>query len=596
MGASVAGQIRIDFLANAAQFTAGTRDARRDLGSFAEEYERTAGRVRQSQDALARDLQTRADAWRDAMRSLREDVRNYSGYDPRPNSRDMLGWYAMENLAASPVDLALRRQTRLRSLLPFGMSTRTELSRDEAEWAAMQGGQMQGGQDFGPLRTLGRLALGRAAVGPFGAVIGATEGMSAATKGGGLFAAGLLVAHRFAADLGREIKQVREEANRLGMTYEQFAKQQGLSTYGPATEGGALAATAGWSGLKGMAAWTWGKLVNAASLGMADVSALADLEKEKEAQRLHARELAAQARQEQAVRQRREAAMQGADKMLESMARETAILAGGEHTRYLFERDDMTKRLIEGGVAPGEVRRRIEQFDAQWAARDRAREQVEARAMVEANRNPGEVLRDELGRLDWLYRQKQLNEEEYHRLRLRKLEGYYQTRTGLDTESARQELLSPGQRWQETADMLRRQGAALGWPTAATDTLVGRRFLDVKRAYGLSTGAEDYAAGLGQLAADRRLLSDEEFRDAQRNLRRAAFQALTEVSQRVTPAAAMAVGSREAHAAVVQSQLAGQQVKLAVAANAKLDAIEKNTNRMLQRLGSDGATFRIGGR
>jgi hypothetical protein len=74
-----------------------------------------------------------------------------------------------------------------------------------------------------------------------------------------------MVAHESAAKLGEEIKKTREEAIGLGMTYDQLAAKKGMPEHSRFVEGGALAATGGWEGLKGFGAGAWGAAVNTAN-------------------------------------------------------------------------------------------------------------------------------------------------------------------------------------------------------------------------------------------------------------------------------------------------------------------------------------------
>ena len=62
MGNSVAGQIRIDLIAQAAQFKAGIREGRQELGSFQEQFERF-NRSFNSQKNIAARIGAEKDAW-----------------------------------------------------------------------------------------------------------------------------------------------------------------------------------------------------------------------------------------------------------------------------------------------------------------------------------------------------------------------------------------------------------------------------------------------------------------------------------------------------------------------------------------------------
>lgn len=170
MAGSVAGQIRIDLLTNAAQFKAGMREAGRDgFGGFQQEAEKFS-RGGGSQKAIAESIQKEKDAWRTAMKSLREDVKQYSGFDPRGNSRDMLSWYGMEGSNRTG-DQGLRNQTRWKSMLPFGMTMRTELSREAALTAAAIGDGKQ--KIVKSLSSaMGEIGMATANAGGFGGLAG----------------------------------------------------------------------------------------------------------------------------------------------------------------------------------------------------------------------------------------------------------------------------------------------------------------------------------------------------------------------------------------------------------------------------------------
>jgi hypothetical protein len=112
------------------------------------------------------------------------------------------------------------------------------------------------------LRGAGTAALGRGPLRPLAAMGIAIEDLSVPTKGIGLFTAGLLIAHMAAAKLGEEITHTREEANKLGKTYDQFVAEKGLPQHSRFVEGGALAAMKGWEGAKAIGAGAFGLAVN----------------------------------------------------------------------------------------------------------------------------------------------------------------------------------------------------------------------------------------------------------------------------------------------------------------------------------------------
>ncbi len=227
---NVAGTIRIDLLASAAQFNAGLREGGQGMGSFADEYEKHAGRIRQSAKALDEELQKRRSSWVEAMRGVGGPLRNVDG---------MIG------AGPNAMDQATRNEVRHKEMVPWGMSYRTELSREAAATAAAIGEESQTvvkrlSEASHRMTEVGRIAFGKGAMRPVGEMLGATEGFSLATKGIGLFTAGLLVAHEAAAGLGEEINRIREEAIKAGMTYDRFVVTNNLPQHSRLVEGGAL--------------------------------------------------------------------------------------------------------------------------------------------------------------------------------------------------------------------------------------------------------------------------------------------------------------------------------------------------------------------
>ena len=125
MGASVAGQIRIDLIAEAAKFNAGLQSGGQALGNFAEQAERVDRRLG-SQKSLAEFAKREQDAWVRAMRS---------GDGPLQNAHGFLGGLDR--------DIGLVNQSRWKSMVPWGNSMRMELSREAAETAALIGSKQQ---------------------------------------------------------------------------------------------------------------------------------------------------------------------------------------------------------------------------------------------------------------------------------------------------------------------------------------------------------------------------------------------------------------------------------------------------------------------
>jgi hypothetical protein len=173
MSQSVAGQIRIDLIAQSAQFKAGMRDgAREGFGAFQQEAQKF-DRWFNSQKPLAERIQKEKDAWNSAMKSLRPEVAAGGG--------SMLPWYGMERMNARH-DVALGNQTRWKSMVPWGMTMRTELSREAAETAARIGAE---GQKVASsyARAMREIAGASGAAGGLGGVAGQAGGMFWMLKG-----------------------------------------------------------------------------------------------------------------------------------------------------------------------------------------------------------------------------------------------------------------------------------------------------------------------------------------------------------------------------------------------------------------------------
>ena len=243
MSESVAGKIRIDLLANAVQFQAGCREAGRSLGDF-ESQVKSFDRQFNSQKNVAARINNEQAAFKGAY-----------GY----------GGANHGNLAA---EIQRQSEIRWRGMLPTGNTAYSTLSRGEADQAAMFGSQMTdegraGGEGGGGGHMLLHSALSEAGLGRFAPLTQLAGHISKATIGIAGFAVGVLAAHSAAASLGKEIKQNREEAIKLGLTYDQYVSQKGLPQHSRFVEGAALSAEAGQEGAKGIGAGAWGALVTA---------------------------------------------------------------------------------------------------------------------------------------------------------------------------------------------------------------------------------------------------------------------------------------------------------------------------------------------
>ena len=230
-GGSVAGKIRIDLLANVAQFKAGMREAGREgLGGFREEFDRTVKGFN-TQKAISNRLDMQSGAWHAAMGDVLTANR------PRGALRAPTYFGEAASAFVSPwgpepkVDQALRNEIKAKSMLPWGNTLRSEMSREAALTAAAIGEHKQ--------TIVKRLAGASREI--FNET--ATAGVRAAGLGGPLGEA-LSVANRHplavagAAVAGWEIERIREryklahevhgESLALGQSAEDTSKIRAL--------------------------------------------------------------------------------------------------------------------------------------------------------------------------------------------------------------------------------------------------------------------------------------------------------------------------------------------------------------------------------
>ena len=131
---SVASQIRIDILANAARFKADMREAGREgFGSFQDEFKKFQRSFDAQKQVMERSLaETRA--WKMAMVDLNKDHSLFSPQD-------------LMLAGAAGKDQGLSNSMRFKEMLPWGNSMRVELTREAAETAGSQCVQQRGAID-----------------------------------------------------------------------------------------------------------------------------------------------------------------------------------------------------------------------------------------------------------------------------------------------------------------------------------------------------------------------------------------------------------------------------------------------------------------
>jgi hypothetical protein len=630
MGNSVAGKIRIDLLANSVQFTTEMKSAGKAVDGFAAEYERSARRISQSQKSIAADIERRQAAWGETMKELRPEIRDRSGYYPKPNSADMLGWYAMERSTRGSGSYGwLRAEVRNKSMSPlWGSSYGGMLGREEAEWAAARGAEVGrysglGGDNglFRSMRGLGQMALGRGPMGMVSRMGMAVEDMSAATKGLGVFAAVLAVAHKFAAQLGKEIKNTREEAIKLGKTYDQLAAERGMPKYSRFTEGGALAVTEIHKGAasavteihkgaKGIGAWLTGAAVSGADWLFSggglwgqrgSVSAIADVARQEEESALWVKEIedgakkAAEAQKESAERAKEQAAAlarvrEAADSIPKSNFESWEEQVYG---RDVIEDREYRKRRMEEAFRGGRTTEGVE-YDLQLI-QNRRRENTmlgRANAALEGIQgSPLERYKQAMADAE-LRRQKDREqhrmdaEVRYWKLRRKALEDYYSEEFGLNAKRIQESLMSPTERFGKTVQGI--QGlvnAGLLTPDQ------GRRATENERdklrgELGIKDPLKDFSDWMKKLsdAANSGFISPEEFNARREEMRRETVAAMIK-DRAVSPVGAMEYGSQAAHQLIANAMVASPQLVEAKKTNAILDQIERNLRNISQPVG-----------
>jgi hypothetical protein len=519
---SVASEIRIDILANSARFTAGMREAGQGLGSFNDEFNRTVKGFDTLKARMDRSA-GEAKAWKSSMSQI-------MGAD----SRGIMGGQDLMLGGAAGGDVALANQTRWKSMLPWGNSMRVELTREAAETAAAIGAgsrrigsslvaaeREMGSLSFSrSLRAAGTAALGRGPLRPFAAMGMAVEDFSPVTKALGIFAAGLLVAHTTAASLGNEIKQTREEAVSLGMTYDRFVTMKGLPTHSAFTEGAALAATEGWTGLKGAGAQVFGGVVALLGAGYGGVRSIAAGAREDDKQAVWVRSV-----------QERSNQITSAKDKLHEMAGELASIRGQSEQ---FARQDFIDKFTP---TPQMLRGWDELIDKIHQARELTKLSSQADAIHDQIQTPADRLE---ARLDTIRRVgDRLNDDEKLTAAAKATRDYFREDMGMDFESMVKASQDPLKRYRTELE-----------------------------------GLGNYQKAMGLLEKP---LSHDELVDVQTRMRRQTTAEISALEHpvKIQPVAAMEAGSAQAHAAIVRSMIADPKTQLAQDTNKKLDQVER---------------------
>jgi hypothetical protein len=623
---SVASQIRIDILANAARFKADMREAGREgFGSFQDEFKKFQRSFDAQKQVMERSLaETRA--WKMAMVDLNKDHSLFSPQD-------------LMLAGAAGKDQGLSNSMRFKEMLPWGNSMRVELTREAAETAAAIGASKQtvirslAGAEaelrspsfFGSLRGVGTAALGRGPLRPLSSMGVAIEDMSMATKGLGLFTAGLLISQMAAASLGRKITETREKANSLGQTYDQYVKRKGLPEYSRSTEGGALTAMHGWEGAKefgkGLAAGTFGAVVD--FFGNTDVSKIAESARSDEQNKLWERGMAMRTTQIQEAQQglgglhRELAGLQGTSEQLSRQewiekfkptdfqikawddlslkiykakaAKEAESMAGGLFKELTAAQKPDSKgeseylqKLYESGMGGDDIAANLRLFRQH---RTELGQLTRANSAAASLMSPEDKYRQAMGDAEtWheYHHGRMQDEQTYQAMRMKAQQDYYREAAGLDAKQLKEEAKSDIERFRIRRATLQNMAESGALTTEEAMNAQDRDRLKERQRLGISDPLGDYGRSLKDLreALDAGLIEQGEFNKRRKELRSKTIKEIEKDDfHEVHPVGAMQAGSMEAHALIVNSMLADPKVKIAQDANAKLDQIEKNTRQ-----------------
>jgi hypothetical protein len=277
-------------------------------------------------------------------------------------------------------------------------------------------------------------------------------------------------------------------------------------------------------------------------------------------------------------------AMKWANDSLDGLTDKLADLRHGDGTaaRNAFMREAREKGLDK---QPGGMARVMQQYDAidqEIDARQRRKQQEADRDnRLKGIRSPADVLHAEYSAIDSLRDAQLLSANQVAELKKRHLEDYYRTAHGLDRKQLAEELRSPAQKYQQHMQALEamRRGTRGDDPFGLNPALQARARDKLRGELGVRDSMGDYAKQFRDLkeARDKGLITGEQFDIRRRELRRTAVEGATSHLETVSPIGAMARGSAEAYSMLVQSQLNDPKAQLQQQANAKLDAIERNT-------------------
>ncbi len=594
--ASIASQIRIDLITNSASFNSGMQSAGRDgFGSFKDQAEKF-DRWFSSRKSVAQRMKEENDAWTRAMQGT-------GGPLARVGGGSILG----QSFGPSG-DSGFRNQTRWKSMIPWGNSATSSLSLEEANQAALLGGNGGNGGLRGSRRFVNSL-LKREGLGAFGPLLGnMIDDISGATIGIAAFGAGVLAARSVAADLGNEIKQTREEAIKLGMTYDQYVAKKGLPQHSRFVEGAALSATHTWEGIKSVGASVWGGATYLAG-GGSGVSALAENARQDESTALWLQKIQANAEKWAKAQN----GIEGMQSKLYAFGRTAEDVARNDWikkfspTRDQIAEWDALASVIQRTAAKVEASKTGEANMKAWQTayygadqmRDReysdkaraggmSQEEINANLRLFGNRRQET---DSLTRSDRALQSDPSPEEKYQqaiddaKLRRQKeyehlrwdanqrywqlcrkaLDDYYKEAEGFDAKQMRRQLQSGEEAFQERIDKLQQWSDDTGRQDLAAKQ-IAKDSDDRRKQLGVSNPLGDYAKDLEEhrKALASGTITGDEFNAWNTSRRKSVIGEMAGDKPSISLNGAMAAGSAEAHSVIAQASVSDPKTKAAI--------------------------------
>jgi hypothetical protein len=517
-----------------------------------------------------------------------------------------------------------RRDQMLRDLKassPFGMSMRSELSRDADIMAStIADGERKVGSSLGHAFTeFGRMTVGKRALAPLREMGLAVDGFSFGTKALGGFTAATLLAQHASTALGSQIRQVREEAINSGKTFDQLAGERGLwNGMSRHTEGAALGAETGYQkGVLGSLAWGFGHLANFTNWATgsdARVSSIADDARNEEESRRHQKhDYEAQGGVDALLSRYRQLAMGSEaasryewltrfqpsqeqigkwDSLTAAIKRLDAAASATAHEKSTLnawedavngpgarqERDYRANRQA-AGAWPGDTERNIDTMRQRRSETD-ALGRANALAIGTQSETPeqryGKSMQDiELWRS---YHNRRMEDERtYQSMRRTATQSYFRDAMGLDAKAIRDRIAGPQGQYEREQTNLYQHGADVGLTPDEVKRGGNLRAEDERKRLGVSNPLGDYARDVAEhrRAVENRTITPDEFAGWQKKRRQSALGEMIADEPSVAPTAAMASGSDAAHAVITGAMVGDPKTAAAGGADKALDATNK---------------------